>query len=138
MKEPLALIITPVVPRASETDAAGHINNTVVPIWFEAGRREIFRIFTPDLDYGKWRMALVNINVDYHAQTYYQAEAEVHTWVDRIGTKSFTLYEELHQQGVMSASGTATYVYFNYQTQASEPIPDAARAALEAHLRPAP
>ena len=43
------MFTTPITPRASETDGAGHINNTVVPVWFEAGRREIFRIFTPDL-----------------------------------------------------------------------------------------
>ena len=110
----------------------------MTPVWLEAGRREIFRALTPDLAFANWRVAMVNMNIDYLDQIYFQADVEVRTWVERLGTKSFTLYEELHQQGVMSASGTATYVYFNYQTQASEPIPDAARAALEAHLRPAP
>ena len=40
---------TTITPRVSETDGAGHINNVFVPVWFEAGRREIFRILTPDL-----------------------------------------------------------------------------------------
>ena len=132
------MIRTPIIPRASETDAAGHINNTVVPIWLEAGRREIFRMFTPDLDFAKWRMALVNINVDYLEQIFYQREVEVRTWVRKVGNKSFTLYEELYQGESLCATGTATYVYFNYGKQRSEPVPADARARLEEHLYDGP
>ncbi len=130
------MVRTSIIPRASETDAAGHINNTVVPIWLEAGRREIFRLFTPDLDFAKWRMALVNINIDYLAQIFFQREVEVRTWVRAVGNKSFTLYEELHQGEVLCARGSATYVYFNYGRQQSEPVPLEARQRLEAHLHP--
>lgn len=126
---------TPVTPRASETDAAGHINNTVVPVWFEAGRREIFRILTPDLSFARWRVALVNMNVDYLDQIYFRDEVLVRTWVERIGTKSFTLTEEAWQGGRLCAKGTATYVYFNYEAGRSEPVPADCRRALEAHLR---
>lgn len=128
---------TPITPRVSETDGAGHINNTVIPIWLEAGRREVFRILTPDLSFARWRVALVNMNVDYLAQTYFQEEALVKTWVDRIGTKSFTMYEELWQGGRLTARGTVTYVHYDYDKGRSEAIPAEVRAALEAHLRPA-
>ena len=126
---------TPITPRVSETDGAGHINNTVIPIWLEAGRREVFRFLTPDLSFAKWRVALVNMNVDYLGQTYYQEDALVKTWVQRIGTKSFTLSEELWQGQRLCARGTATYVYFNYEKGVSEPVPPDARAALERHLK---
>ena len=121
---------TPIVPRVSETDGAGHINNCFVPIWMEAGRREIFRILTPDLAFSGWRVALVNTNIDYTAQLYFAHDAEVLTWVDHMGTKSFRLYEEVHQTGRVCAQGTATYVYFNYATQSAEALPDAARTAF--------
>ncbi len=117
------MITTPIVPRVSETDGAGHINNVFVPIWFEAGRREIFRILTPDLDFARWRVALVNMNVDFEAQIFFQKDAEVRTWIERVGTKSFTVGEEIWQSGGRCARGTTVYVYFNYDTQASEPIP---------------
>jgi acyl-CoA thioester hydrolase len=126
---------TPIVPRVSETDGAGHINNCFVPIWLEAGRREIFRILTPDLNFANWRVALVNTNIDYTAQIYFTDEAEVLTWVDHIGSKSFRLYEEVHQTGRICARGTATYVYFNYQTQQAETVPDEARRAFAQHMR---
>ena len=126
---------TPITPRVSETDGAGHINNTVIPIWLEAGRREVFRILTPDLSFARWRVALVNMNVDYLEQTYYQEDAVVRTWVEHIGTKSFRLYEELWQGPRLCARGRATYVYFDYAAGASEPVLPDARAALERHVK---
>jgi len=106
---------TPITPRVSETDGAGHVNNVFVPVRFEAGRREIFRILTPDLAFARWRLVLVNMNVDYLDQIYFHETALVQTWVERIGTKSFTLYEEVWQGERFCAKGTATYVYFNYE-----------------------
>lgn len=129
------MIETPIIPRISETDGAGHINNTVIPIWFEGGRTEIFRLLTPDLDFKNWRVALVNMNVDYLAQTYFQDPAVVRTWVDKVGTKSFTLYEELWQGARLCAKGTATYVYFNYDDQEAKPVPENVRVALLTHSR---
>jgi acyl-CoA thioester hydrolase len=129
------MIETPVIPRVSETDGAGHINNTVIPIWFEGGRTKIFRLLTPDLQFRNWRVALVNMNVDYLAQTYFQEEALVRTWIDKIGTKSFTLDEELWQSDRLCAKGTATYVHYDYNAQEAKPLPGEVRQALKQHLR---
>ncbi len=126
---------TQITPRVSETDGAGHINNVFIPVWFEAGRREVFRILTPDLAFRGWRVALVNMSVDYLAQAYFQEQATVRIWVERLGNKSFTLYEELRQGDRLCARGRATYVYFNYDKQAAEAIPEDARRALSNHLR---
>ena len=87
------MISTDIIPRVSETDGAGHINNVFVPIWFEAGRREIFQILNPDLGFADWHSVLASIHVDYVGQIYYQHPAVVHTWIERIGTKSFTVGE---------------------------------------------
>lgn len=126
---------TPIIPRVSETDGAGHINNVFVLVWFEAGRREIFQILTPSLAFSDWKVALVNMNVDYLAQLYFQHDAVVRTWIDRIGTKSFTVYEEIWQRGELCAMGTATYVYMNYAESRSEEIPPTARTTFEQHMR---
>ena len=128
---------TPITPRVSETDGAGHVKNVFVPVWFEAGRREIFRILTPDLSFRRWRVALVNMNVDYLDQIYFHEEVLVRTWVDRIGNKSFTLYEEIWQGERHCAKGLATYVYFSYEEGRAEPVPPNCLRALEAHRRQA-
>lgn len=57
------------------------------------------------------------------------------TWVDKVGTKSFILYEELWQGARLCAKGTATYVYFNYDDQEAKPVPENVRAALLVHSR---
>jgi acyl-CoA thioester hydrolase len=125
---------TIITPRVSETNGAGHISNTVVPIWFEAGRTEIYKIMTPDLSFGNWKLVLVNMNVDYIKQIFLNADVEVKTWIERIGNKSFTVYEEMFQNGQICAKGTATYVYFNYEIQQSEVILQDVRTELAKHL----
>ena len=44
------MLATSISPRFLETDALGHINNTVLPMWFEAAREPVFRMFSPELD----------------------------------------------------------------------------------------
>ena len=125
------MITTEIVPRVSETDGAGHINNVFVPIWFEAGRREVFRILNPDLGFSEWHSVLASIHVDYVDQIYYQEHAEVRTWIEKVGNKSFTVGEEIWQGERCCARGTAIYVYFDLADQASKPIPDEVRSALQ-------
>ena len=61
---------TIIEPRVSETDGAGHINNTTIPIWLEAGRNKIFKLFTPDLSFDNWRCIILHASVDYVRQIY--------------------------------------------------------------------
>ncbi|SEM91417.1 acyl-CoA thioesterase [Lihuaxuella thermophila] len=121
-------------PRVSETDGVGHINNTTIPVWFEAGRDGIFQMFMPDLSFDDWKLVIVNMNIDYVRQLFYGKEVEVFTWVKKIGNTSFVLYEEMYQDHQLCAKGTATYVNFNQKTQKPEPIPHPIREQLEAHL----
>jgi acyl-CoA thioester hydrolase len=125
---------TRIEPRVSETDGVGHINNTTIPIWFEAGRNQLFKLFTPDSSFENWKMIILNMNVDYVDQIYFGKNVEIKTWVKRIGNSSLELYEEIHQENRLCAKGTAVYVNFNLQTQKSEPIPAHIRIELEKHL----
>ncbi|MGY0692413.1 acyl-CoA thioesterase [Virgibacillus sp. FSP13] len=124
---------TIIEPRVSETDGVGHINNTVVPIWLEAGRNKIFELFTPDHNFENWRMIIINMNIDYVSQIYFGKNAEVCTWVKKIGNTSLQLYEEIWQNETLCARGTTTYVNFNVENQASEPISGSIRRELEKH-----
>jgi len=129
------VLSTIIVPRVSETDGAGHVNNTVAPVWLEAGRKDIFRLFSPRLAFDDWHLALANLNVDYVAQMFWQQPAEVRTWVDHVGNRSFRLYEEIWQRDTLCVRATATYVHFDYREQRSAPIPDRLRQRLEEHRR---
>jgi len=110
-------------PRFSDTDALGHINNTMVPIWFEGARDPIFRWFSPELDTDNWQLILAKIDASFHAQMYYGREMEVRSYIGRIGGSSFDVYQELWQDNELRASGTAVMVHYNYTAQKSAKIP---------------
>lgn len=62
------MFTTTVMPRFFETDAFGHVNNTVVGGWFETAREPIFRIFSPDMDIRQLSLILARTEVDFTTQ----------------------------------------------------------------------
>ena len=125
------MIFTNIVPRVSETDGVGHINNVFVPIWFEAGRREIFRIFSPDLNFVNWRLALVKVTVEYLDQLYLAEDVEVRTGIKKIGNTTITITEQKFQTNRLCAKGEAIYVNYNFQENKSEAISNEIRDKLQ-------
>lgn len=126
---------TTITPRFYETDAFGHINNIVVAGWFESGREDIFRVFTPELDPKKLPLILARIEVDFVAQTYYGKPVEINTWLSTLGNSSFVVKQEVVQEGKVVAKGRAVQVYFDHAVQKSERLPDVYRSVLEKHVR---
>jgi acyl-CoA thioester hydrolase len=105
-----------------------------VPVWFEAGRNQLFALFNPERSFKDWKMIILNMNVDFISQIYYGKKVEVYSWVKRIGNSSLELYEEIHQSGELCAKGTVIYVHYNVHEKKSERIPDAIRQELQKHL----
>ncbi|HEY8570711.1 thioesterase family protein [Microbulbifer sp.] len=123
-----------VEPRFSETDALGHINNTVVPVWFEQGRTPIFQLFNPDLSLNQWNLILKKMEVDFVAQIYLYSPVEIRTTLKAVGNSSFTLHQEVWQKEQLVAQGDCVMVHFDYEKQASAPIPAAVREKLQQHM----
>ncbi len=123
-----------ITTRFSDTDALGHINNTMVPVWFEGARDPVFKWFMPDLNLKKWRLILAKIEVNFHAQIYYGKAIELRTYIGRIGGSSFDVYQELWQENIKCASGTAVMVHFCYENQSSIKIPVEVLSEMEKHL----
>ncbi len=123
-----------VEPRFSETDALGHINNTVLPVWFEQARTPIFKFFTPTLAVDEWSLILAKIEVSFLKQIYYGEVLEIKTYIEMIGTKSFVVYHEAWQHQQQVANGKAVMVYFDHASQKSQQIPETIKELLKAHL----
>lgn len=121
-------------PRFYETDAFGHVNNTVVTGWFETAREPIFRIFTPEMDVKALKLILARVEVDFVAQIHYGADVTVRTGIEKLGNASFVVLHEASQHGAVVARGKAVQVYFDFGTQKSGRVPDVFRAELEKHL----
>jgi acyl-CoA thioester hydrolase len=122
------------LPRLSETDAIGHINNTVLPAWFEEARRDLFKIFIPDLSMQTWNLILRKYEIEIENQISHKDVVTVHTHVSKIGTKSFTVFQEAFQNGVRAATAASVIVYFDYSKNATAEIPEDIKDQLNAHL----
>ncbi|WP_215398382.1 acyl-CoA thioesterase [Rheinheimera oceanensis] len=121
-------------PRFSDTDALGHINNTVFAVWFEGARQDVFKIFTPELNVRQWPLIIASVKLDYHAQTHYGAEVEIRTYISRVGGSSFDVYQEAWQHGVKTVSGTAVLVQFDYAANKAVVISALQKQQLNQHL----
>lgn len=123
-----------ILPRFSETDSLGHINNTVLPVWFEAARVPIFKIFTPELDPKQWKLIVAKIEVTFLGELFYGQEVEIKTSIERIGSSSFVILQQAWQHGVCCAEGKTVMVRYDFASKSSLPLSELERTALTAHL----
>lgn len=122
-------------PRFAETDALGHINNATLPVWFEQCRTPIFQIFVPSLSPKEWNLILAKVEVEYTGELFYGSDVQVITTIKKIGNSSLQVYQEAWQAEKLCAKGLATLVHYDHNNKKSEPIPQAIRSQLEAHLK---
>ncbi|NLO30474.1 MAG: acyl-CoA thioesterase [Methanosarcina mazei] len=127
-----------VSPRFGDIDGLGHVNNTVLPVWFEIGRNPIFRLFSPDLDLSPdvWHLILVRIEFDFLSQMYFRSDVEIRTYITKIGNSSFTVGHEAWQEGELKVRGQAVLVHYDFKLQKSIPLPESIREILKAHMLP--
>jgi acyl-CoA thioester hydrolase len=129
---------TTVSPRFGDIDGLGHVNNTVLPVWFEIGRNSIFRLFSPDLDLSPevWHLILVRTEFDFLSQMYFRSDVEIRTFIVKIGNSSFTVGHEAWQEGELKVRGQTVLVYYDFKLQKAIPIPDSIREVLKEHMLP--
>ena len=123
-------------PRVGETDALGHINNTVFPQWFEAARNPIFKLFNPDsaLNLTQWNLILANMTIDFHVPLKFGKDVEIKTFIKRIGNTSLDIYQEAWQDNIKYVSGTAIMVHYDYMKKKPQPISDVFKQKLHVHF----
>ncbi len=76
-----------------EMDAFGHVNNTQYLRWFESARIHAFEqlgVITTGFEQGAAPI-LARATVDFRAPVVYPDTVEVESWVEKIGTTSFTM-----------------------------------------------
>jgi len=125
-----------VTPRFGDVDAFRHVNNACLPAWFELGRMPLYVLFRPDMDFDLWNLVLAHLSVDFHTPMALGYDVEIRTYVSRVGTSSFTSYQEAWQRGKLCASGEAVVVHHDAIEKRSLPIPSELRTALLEHVKP--
>lgn len=125
---------TRIHPRFCDTDALGHVGNTVIPVWLLEGRESILRLFAPDLDFRKASLVVVRTEIDFLAEVRYGADVEVTSTVEKIGNSSVVVRQEVHQQETACCRARTVMVNFDPATRRSRAIPEGVRRQLEEHL----
>lgn len=122
------------MPRFSETDALGHINNTVLPVWFEAARVPIFKFFTPDLNPHNWKLIIAKVEVSFVGELFYAHEVTINTSIEQIGNSSFVIRQEAWQQDKCCAIGKTVMVRYDFASKTKQPLSTDEKAALTQHF----
>ena len=123
-------------PRFGDTDILGHINNTVLAMWFEQARNPLFDIFVPELkiDLKTFPLIMAHTEYDFVDELFLLHDVEIHSYISRIGTKSFTTYHEAWQQNRLCVTGKAVIVHYDFNTKQTTPIPEKQKVLLAEHL----
>ncbi|MNF38903.1 hypothetical protein D3C76_985110 [compost metagenome] len=103
-------------------------------VWFESARDPLFRLFSPELDVHNWHLIIAGYAVQFKRELFYGQQVLIKTGVRRIGTSSFTLWQEAWQDGELAVTAETTLIHFDYQTRQSRPLSDAHREGLRTWL----
>jgi acyl-CoA thioester hydrolase len=117
--------------RFRDCDAMGHVNHAVYLTYFEQGRLTFWRELTGTPS-PHTPVIIARAECDYRAPAHFGDELEVRVAVGEIGRSSFTLrYEIAHGvSGQLIASGKTVMVSYDYQKNASIPLPAPTRELL--------
>ncbi|WP_085524582.1 acyl-CoA thioesterase [Tuberibacillus sp. Marseille-P3662] len=123
--------------RFVETDAIGHVNNVSYYIYLEQARIEFLESLGTAMTISDWKFVVVHMNLDFVGQSYFNDRLNVTTNIRRIGTKSFTLVHRIYRKetGETVVEGEAVLVYFNFDTQESESMPESLKNQLIPYQR---
>lgn len=125
---------TRIHPRFCDTDALGHISNTVIPVWLLEGRESLLRLFVPDLDFRKASLVVVRTEIDFPAELRFGTDVEVTTALEKIGNSSLVVVQAIFQGETCACRARTVMVNFDAVNRRAQPIPDALRPQLEVHL----
>jgi acyl-CoA thioester hydrolase len=122
--------------RFGETDALGHINNASYFIYLEEARIRFIEMLGYRMDTKNWNFILASTKCDFASQGYFNQILSIKTYVSKIGTKSFQLDHVIScdRTGEIIARANAVMVYFDFENQRSEPLPDSLKNALRKYF----
>ncbi|RBY85968.1 acyl-CoA thioesterase [Blastococcus sp. TF02A-26] len=116
--------------RWGDADAYGHVNHARALGPLEDARLAMAQGSPGTVAGREPDIILARLEVDYLRQLRYRVGERlcVRTRVLRLGTKSFTVRQELTQDGEVAIRADAVMVLFDFATDASRPLTEAERA----------
>ena len=121
--------------RWSDPDSLGHGQASVLE---EAQRPRVVDVAERGFD-ARPDVILARLEVDYLRQLHYRAgeRLTVRSWIPRLGTKSFTVRQELVQDGDVAIRADVVMVGFDYAANSTRALTDEERAHWSRYAEPA-
>lgn len=116
--------------RFRDLDGLGHVNHAVFLTYMESARLAYFKSLGLGPDNPLEGLILARAEVDFRSPIELGEQVEVGNRVERIGSKSFVLEQQIHADGRLAAEGRFVLVAYDYTAGSSRELPDEWREAL--------
>lgn len=127
----------PVQLRFNDTDALGHVNNSVYLSFYDLGKSAYLEIINNGKKVKPKEVDIVvaHIEVDFIEPVFLHDRIAVQTTVSHIGNKSFSLMQRIidEETGREKCVCTTVMVGFDFNTNTTKPISDDWREAIESY-----
>ena len=120
--------------RYTDADMQGHINNTIYFQYYNIAYVEYMNSVWSNSITGSVSMVVAHIDADFISSVHIGDNVKVQTAVSHIGTKSFTILQQLidADTGEIRCKGKTIMVAFDFEKQQPVPVPDEWVTAMEA------
>jgi acyl-CoA thioester hydrolase len=125
---------TPVTIRWCDTDKLGHVNNTAIAQYMEAGRCDLLYRLMSEASLTGIDFVLARIVVDFRRELHYPGTVEVGSRLTRLGTKSVTSTYGCFIGDTCYATAEAVNVFIDLETRKSIAPPPGLRTLLESYI----
>ena len=120
--------------RFADVDILGHVNNVNLQHYFDLGKNTYFRdVMHTGLIWRELGIITAATDTSYLAQTRLTDNIYVETAVEKIGTKSITVFQRILSRDTeeVRAESRSVMVAFDFERQVSIPVPEKWKKALE-------
>ncbi|NGO53452.1 acyl-CoA thioesterase [Allomesorhizobium camelthorni] len=122
--------------RNADTDRFGHVNNSVVSTYLEAGRTEIMDDALSACPNGRddYNVLIASLSINFRSELHFPGWVQIGSTVICIGNSSLRMAQAVFADGRLVADCEGTCVLTNAKTGRPTRVPEPVRAFL---LRPA-
>ena len=130
------MVETVIQMRFADIDRLGHVNNVNLQHYFDLGKTEYYQqTLESAIDWGRTGLIQKATHTVFEAQTRMGEPIAVRTNVEKTGTTSFTMYQEIvnRESGELKAYSRSVLVVFDFERQEKAPVPEPWRQAIAKH-----
>ncbi len=109
--------------RFNDIDLLGHVTNSAYPQFFDLGRMSYFEgVLKERMNWLEEGLILASIHIDFKSQITLFDRVRVKTKIFRIGNKSISMLQELHNETTQSVAAVSKATMVAYNGRLSQPI----------------